>query len=110
MAEKDSSSLRKRNDLSLKMKYEVIKTAEREPTIGSRKLAETFQCDRTQIQTILKNKDSINLRLYMNPMPMTSYHNVGKEQENLSMLTSMRLYTNGTCLQLPGTFSQMERS
>lgn len=57
MAEKGSS--RKRNDLSLKMKYKVIKTVEREQTIGSRKLAETFQCGRTQIQTILKNKDTI---------------------------------------------------
>ena len=32
---------------------------ERERTIGSRKLAETFQCGRTQIQAILKNKDTI---------------------------------------------------
>jgi len=44
MAEKGSSSVKKRNDLSLKMKYEVIKSYEREPTIGSRKLAATFEC------------------------------------------------------------------
>ena len=59
MAEKNSSSVKKRNDLSLKMKCEVVRTAEREPTIRSRKLAETFQCGRTQIQTILRSKDSI---------------------------------------------------
>ena len=44
------------------MKYEVVRTAEREPTIGSRKLAETFQCGRTQIQTI--HKGSIMQSLY----------------------------------------------
>ena len=103
MAEKNSSSVKKRNDLSLKMKYEVVRTAEREPTVGSRKLAETFQCGRTQIQIILKNKDSIKALYESNPM--TSYPNVGKEQENRSMLPLMRLCTNGTCLQLQGTFS-----
>ena len=60
MAEKSgSNSAKRRNDLSLKMKYEVIKSYEREPTIGSRKLAETFKCGRTQIQTIVKNKETI---------------------------------------------------
>ena len=54
-----SSTSKKRNDLSLKLKYEVIKAAEREPSIPSRKLAKTFDCGRTQIQTILKNKDHI---------------------------------------------------
>ena len=93
MAEKGSS--RKRNDLFLKMKYEVIKTVEREQTIGSRKLAETFQCSRTQIQTILKNKDTIK--------------DARKEQENLSTLTSIKPCTSGTSLQLHGAYTQMER-
>ena len=50
---------KKRNDLSLKMKYEVIKAAEREPNVGTRKLADTFKCGKTQIQTIIKNKQHI---------------------------------------------------
>ena len=41
------------------MKYEVIKAAEREPGIASRKLAEVFGCGRSQIQTILKSKRQI---------------------------------------------------
>ena len=54
-----SCTLKKRNDLGLKFKYEVIKAAEREPGISSRTLAKTFDCRRTQIQTILKIRDHI---------------------------------------------------
>ena len=46
----------RRNDLLLKMKYEIIKTTEREPKIGVRKLAKLFECGKTQVSTILKNK------------------------------------------------------
>ena len=53
-----------RNDLNLKMKYEVIKAAEREPNIGTRKLAASFNCGKTHIQSILKNKEHIK-ELYM---------------------------------------------
>ena len=49
----------RRNDLSLKVKYEVVKTSEREPKLGVRKLSEIFQCGKTQISTILKNKEVI---------------------------------------------------
>ena len=49
----------KRNDLSLKLKYEVIKTVENEPKIGIRKLAGLFSCGKTQISTILNNKEKI---------------------------------------------------
>jgi len=45
------------NDLSLKLKYEVIKTVEREHKIGIRKLAELFSCGKTQISIILKDKE-----------------------------------------------------
>ena len=49
----------KRNDLSLKVKYEVIKAVEKEPEIGIRKLAGLFSCGKTQISTILNNKERI---------------------------------------------------
>ena len=49
----------KRKDLSVKVKYEVIKTAEQEPKLGVRKLSELFQCGKTQISTIVKNKEAI---------------------------------------------------
>ena len=49
----------KRNDLTLAQKYEVIKTAEREKSIGVRKLSQVFGCGKTQISTILRNKEKI---------------------------------------------------
>ena len=48
-----------RNDLTLAKKYEVIKEAEKNKTIGVCKLAENFGCGKTQISTILKNKERI---------------------------------------------------
>ena len=55
----DAVAKPKRNDLSLKLKYEVIKTVEKEPKIGIRKLAGLFSCGKTQILTILNNKEKI---------------------------------------------------
>ena len=49
---------KKRNDLSLKLKYEVIKTFEKE-RLGIRKLATMFNCGKTQISCILQNKKRI---------------------------------------------------
>ena len=48
-----------RNELSLAQRVAVIEHSRKNPTHGSRKLAEHFQCGRTQIQSILKNKDAI---------------------------------------------------
>ena len=56
---RDGTSKSTRNDLSLKLKYEVVKTVEREKgkKFGLRKLAVMFGCGKTQISTILKNKE-----------------------------------------------------
>ena len=43
-----------RNDLSLARKVEVIEYRKKNPTLGSRKIAEVFKCGRTQIQNIIK--------------------------------------------------------
>ena len=55
---------KKCNDLNLKTKYEVIEASEREPNIGTKKLATSIKCGKTQIQTIVKNKENIK-ELYM---------------------------------------------
>ena len=47
----------KRNDLTLALKYEVLKTAEREKKLGVCKLSEMFGCGKTQISVILKNRE-----------------------------------------------------
>ena len=52
-----AQSAKKCSDLSLK--YEVVKTVEKEPKIGIRKLAMLFKCGKTQISTILRSKDRI---------------------------------------------------
>ena len=49
----------KRNDLTLALKYEVLKTAEREKKLGVRKLSELFGCGKTQISVILQNRERI---------------------------------------------------
>lgn len=49
----------KSNDLSLQLKFEVIKTVEKEPKIGICTLAGLFSCGKTQISTILNNKERI---------------------------------------------------
>ena len=48
-----------RNELSLKSKVEVIEYAKRNPSQSSRKIAEVFNCGRTQIQGIFKKRDTI---------------------------------------------------
>ena len=57
-----SSSTKRKNTLTLEEKIRVIKCAEESPSLGTRVLAEKFNCGRTQIQTILKNKSSIKVQ------------------------------------------------
>ena len=49
----------KRNCLTLQKKVEVIRTHEKNPRINVRELAERFECGKTQIAMIIKQKDSI---------------------------------------------------
>ena len=49
----------KLNTLCLADKVKVIEYAKQNPSAGIRKIAEMFECGRTQIQTILKNQESI---------------------------------------------------
>ena len=52
----DAVAKPKHSDLSLKLKYEVIKTVDKKPKVGIRKLAGLFSCGKTQNPTILKTK------------------------------------------------------
>ena len=52
-------NVKKRNDLSLQQKVSVIKASEKVPKPSIRKLAEEFNCRKTQISTILQNKHEI---------------------------------------------------
>ena len=70
-ASSSTKSKAPRNTLSLKQKYEVIDAARKNPAIGIRALAEKFSCGRTQVSTILKNKETI-LQLYESNMSSTS--------------------------------------
>ena len=55
----DAVAKPKRNELPLKLKYEVIRTVDKEPKIGIHKLAGLFSSGKTQISTILNNKEKI---------------------------------------------------
>ena len=54
-----ASSKRKREELDMKTRFDVIQCSKANPQESKRKLAEKFNCGRTQIQTILKKKDEI---------------------------------------------------
>ncbi len=53
------ASKQKKNFLPLKKKVEVIKAHENDKGLSHRALGEMFQCGRTQVAQIIKNKDSI---------------------------------------------------
>lgn len=59
-----------KNTLTLQKKYEVIDMVKRN-SMGVRKLAKHFSCGKSQIATILKNKESI-LELYESNLPSES--------------------------------------
>ncbi len=53
------ASKQKKNFLPLKKKVEVIKAHENDRGLSHRALGKMFQCGRTQVAQIIKNKDSI---------------------------------------------------
>ena len=87
----------KRNDLSLKKKYEVIRTAEKEPKLGVRKLAERFQCGKTQVSTILKNKEAVRKLYESNASDSLSESD--DESTNLPLPRFQRLPEAIACLE-----------
>ena len=68
MATKLSSS---RNELTLKERYKVVEYSKKHPPDSTRVIAEVFNCSRTQIQQILKNKDRIALEFEAKGEPAT---------------------------------------
>ena len=48
-----------KNTLSLGDKVKLIDYAKKNPGVGTRRIAEIFKCGRTQVQAILKAKESI---------------------------------------------------
>ena len=84
----------KRNNLTLALKYEVVKTAEREKKLGMRKLSEMFNCGKTQISVILKNRERI--KSFMKLMLLDNDVKLARDFENLSFFSSMTCYTAGT--------------
>lgn len=50
---------RKRNDLTLKQKYELIKESQKNRTLTVRELTEMYKCGKTQVYQILKDKAAI---------------------------------------------------
>lgn len=54
-----ATSQKKRKCLDISGKVKVLEFAKQNPNLGSRKLADHFGFGKTQIQTILKNKDAI---------------------------------------------------
>ena len=60
-----------RNTLTLKQKYEVIDTAKKNPGMSVRAIANIFSCGRSQISTILNNKETV-VEQYESNMSSTS--------------------------------------
>ena len=54
-----SASARKRTYLSLEKKVEIIRKSKDNPSVGVRTMADIFNCSKTQIAAILKQKESI---------------------------------------------------
>ena len=72
----------KRNALSLADRMKVIEYADKNPGTGTRKIADIFKCGRTQIQTILRDKESITLDFQTNA-PTSRKRNRGAHYQDV---------------------------
>ena len=63
----------KKNTLSLGDRVKLIAYAKENPSVGTRKIADTFQCGQTQVQAILKAKESSALAVQGTRMWMIPY-------------------------------------
>ena len=82
-----------RNALTLKKKVDVIKAARNNPDFGVRKLADLFECGRTRVSTILKEKT-----LYSNCTKLTRQVQVslrGKGVDHANFQILMKRFTSG---------------
>lgn len=99
---------RKRNELTLKQKYDLIQTSEKQPSRSAVSLAKQFNCGKTQVYSILKNKPSI-LKLYEENAPddrcrKTSYCSPFSEVNKLLyewylLATRKNVYPDGPLLR-----------
>ena len=85
MAEKQAQ----KNTLSLGDRVKLIDYAKKNPGVGTRRIAEIFKCGRTQVQTILKAKESIIADFETNALHQESTLAVQGTK------TSTMLYTSG---------------
>ena len=76
-----SKGKRKRQELDLKTRYEVIKFSDANPQESTRKLAEKFSCGRTQIQRILLKRVEIVAAFEANASSDTKRSRQGKNVE-----------------------------
>ena len=74
-----------RNELCLARKVEVIEYRKKNPILGSRKITEVFKCGRTQIQNIIKNKETI-LSEYEANAPASRKRHHGDKFEDINSL------------------------
>ena len=73
---------------------EVIEYRKKNSTLGSRKFAEVFKCGRTQIQNIIKNKETILHEYEANAPASRKCHRGGEfEDINEVMYTLARQHT-----------------
>ena len=95
---------KKRNDLTLEKKVEVIKFYCKNTGIKQGALAEMFRCGRTQIAMILKHRESILTRYESNAsdkrVKLVRYH----VHQYMLQLTST--FMNGIPLLVPKVFTK----
>ena len=88
MAAHKSGSSGSRNELTLKERVDVIDYQKKNPLTNSRNMAEVFHCERTQIQQILKNRESILEEFEGNaPLQWKNHRGTQFEEVNEAMYT-----------------------